>query len=347
MKFSKLLPTALAISLMFNISCRTDDPIVEVPLPKGAYENGIIMSNEGNFGSPTATVSYISNDLLNVQNNIFSSNNNNAALGDVLQSVGIKGDNAYLLLNNSNKIEVVNRYTFKKIATVSDQISQPRYVAFANNHYYVTNSSGSAKFVSVYNTASNAFVKKIDLANAGERIVEAGGKIVVQNASFGTGKKLTVIDPSTNAVESVVTIPAGNIQKTISNGGNVYTIASTSTDSYIYKISPAGTLTSTVTLKSIANANNLTIDGSKFYFTSGSKVYAMDMNSTTPPTLPLLTIADNSWSAMYGFDVIEGKIYISNANGFTADSTVEIYTTTGNLLKTITTGKGTNGFYKN
>lgn len=345
MKISKLLSALFAATLLFTTSCRTDDPIDE-PQPKGAYENGIFLSNEGNFGSPTATVSFISNDL-SVENKIYSANNGGAVLGDVLQNIGVNGDNAYLILNNSNKIEIVNRYTFKKVATVSDQVSQPRYIAFAGNNYYVTNSSGSSKFVNVYNSTTNAFVKKIDLTSSGERIVEASGKIFVQNASFGSGNKITIINPTSNTVEKEVTVPNGNIKKTISAGGNVYTIASTSTDSYIYKLSPTGAISSTTTLSGIANGNNLEIDGTKFFFSSGAKVYSMDLSSTVIPTTPVLTLTDNSWSALYGFSVIDGKIYISNANGFTADSTVEIYSTTGTLLKTVTAGRGTNGFYKN
>ena len=345
MKISKLLSALFAATLLFTTSCRTDDPIDE-PQPKGAYENGIFLSNEGNFGSPTATVSFISNDL-SIENKIYSANNGGAVLGDVLQNIGVNGDNAYLILNNSNKIEIVNRYTFKKIATVSDQVSQPRYIAFVGNNYYVTNSSGSSKFVNVYNSTTNAFVKKIDLTSSGERIVEASGKIFVQNASFGSGNKITIINPTSNTVEKEVTVPNGNIKKTISTGGNVYTIASTSTDSYIYKLSPTGAISSTITLTGIANGNNLEIDGMKFFFSSGAKVYSMDLSSTEVPTTPVLTLTDNSWSALYGFSVIDGKIYISNANGFTADSTVEIYSTAGTLLKTVTAGRGTNGFYKN
>ncbi|WP_373709166.1 YncE family protein [Kaistella sp.] len=345
MKISKLLSALFAATLLFTTSCRTDDPIDD-PQPKGAYENGIFLSNEGNFGSPTATVSFISNDL-SIENKIYSANNGGAVLGDVLQNIGVNGDNAYLILNNSNKIEIVNRYTFKKIATVSDQVSQPRYIAFAGNNYYVTNSSGSSKFVNVYNSTTNTFVKKIDLTSSGERIVEASGKIFVQNASFGSGNKITIINPTSNTVEKEVTVPNGNIKKTISTGGNVYTIASTSTDSYIYKLSPTGAISSTITLTGIANGSNLEIDGTKFFFSSGAKVYSMDLSSTVIPTTPVLTLTDNSWSALYGFSVIDGKIYISNANGFTADSTVEIYSTAGTLLKTVTAGRGTNGFYKN
>lgn len=346
MKLSKILMSAFAFTLLFNISCRNEDPITP-DAPKGAYENGILITNEGNFGSPTASVSFISNDLNTVENNIYSANNGQAPLGDVLQNIGVQGDNAYLILNNSNKIEIVNRYTFKKTATVTEKISQPRYIAFANNNYYVTNSSGSSKFVTVYSTATNAFVKKIDLASTGERIVEAGGKIIVQNAAYSSGNKLTFINPTSNTIESVLSVPTGTIQKTISNGGYVYTIASTSTDSYIYKINPSGTINSSVTLTGIGNANNLEIDGTKFIFSSGNNVYTMDMNTTTVPTTPIITLTNTTWSSMYGFGVVDGKIFISDANGFTADSTVDIYSTSGSLLKTITTARGTNGFYKN
>lgn len=346
MKISKILTLVLAGTLLFNISCRNDDPI-PAPTPKGAYENGILIANEGNYGTPNSTVSFISNDLNTVENNIYSTNNSNAQLGDVLQNIGLNGNNAYLVLNNSNKIEVVNRYTFKKVATVSDQISQPRYIAFASNNYYVTNSSGSSKYVSVYSTANNAFVKKIEVSGDAEKIVEAGGNIFVQNASFGFGNKITVINPTSNTVTSTLTIPNGDIKKTISNGGNVYVISSTSTNSYIYKISPSGTISSTITLTGLANGCNLAIDGNRFYFTTGIKVFSMDMNSTTVPTTPIITVVDSGYSTLYGFDVIDGKIFVSDAKGFTQDSEVKVYSATGTLLKTITTGRLSNGFYKN
>ena len=111
---------------------------------------------------------------------------------------------------------------------------------------------------------------------------------------------------------SEVIVPAGNIQKTISTGGSVYTIASTSTDSYIYKLTPTGAISSTVTLTGIANGKNLESDGAKLFFSSGAKVYSMDLTSTAVPTSPILTLSDNSWSALYGFNVIDGKIYIGN-----------------------------------
>ena len=346
MKTSKILQFALLLLLIFNISCSTSED--EIILPKGAYENGIFILNEGNFGVPNASVTFASADLNTIEQNIFSTNNGNSNLGDVLQTIAYNGNFAYLVLNNSNKIVVVDRYTFKKVTEITNQISQPRFIAFANNNIYVTNDQyNGAKYVSVYKVSDLSFVKKIDLTDSVERIVEAGGNIFVQNASYGFGNKITYINTSSNVIQSVTTLPNGQINKTIVNNSNIYSIAAGSTDSYIYQISSAGTIVKTTTLSGIANATNLEIDGNKFYFSSDNKVYTMDMSATSAPTSPLFTVAANPYSALYGFNVIGGKIYTSDAKGFTEDSEVTVFSNTGSILKTFKAGRGTSGFYAN
>lgn len=346
MKIRKIVAAAFASLLLFQISCnRDEDPIL--PEPKGAYENGIFVLNEGNYGTPSASVTFLSNDMGTIEQDVYKKNNG-TDLGDVLQTIAYNGDNAYLVLNNSNKITVVNRYTFKKTGEITAQINQPRYISTANNFIYVSNDEYSGpKYVSVYKVSDLSFVKKISFTDTAERIVEAGGTIFVQNATYGFGNTLTRINPATNDVASIVTLPNGNINKTISNNSNVYTIAAGTTDSYIYQISAAGTITKTTTLTGISNATNLDIDGGKYYFSSGNKVYSMDMNATVTPTTPLITATGGQYSVLYGFNVINGSIYTSDANGFTADSKVTVYSTTGSVIKTFDAGRGTNGFSLN
>ena len=346
MKMTRLFTMLLGITLMFNISCRNDDPVVETP--KGAYENGILIANEGNYGSPNASVSFIPKDLTKIENNIYSTKNSNAQLGDVLQSIAFNGDNAYLVVNNSNKVVVANRYTMKKEADITTEINQPRYIAFANNQMYVTNDGyGGEKYVSIYKISDRSFVKKITFTNAAERVVEAGGNIFVQNASFGSGNKISVIETSGNTIANTITVPAGQINKTISSNGSVYAIATNGTNSYIYQYSSTGSLVKTTNLTGLSNAKNIDIDGSDFYFSNGNKIYKMSMSTTTVPTSPIVTVTDNSWSTLYGMNVADGKIFTSDANGFTADSKISVYSTSGTLLKTFDGGRGSNSFYKN
>lgn len=347
MKLNKLLHFLFAFTLLLGIvSCSNDNNDEQEVF----YGNGFLIANEGTFGKPEGDVTFVSADLNLKQDNIFSLNNGGAKLGDVLQMIAFKGENAYLLLNNSNRIQIVNRFNFKAAGEIKAELNVPRYMAFANNNIYVTNDKYLGdKFVSIYKASDFSFIKKITFTDAAERIVEAGNNIFVQNASFGFGNKITYINTSTNDIQSTITLPNGNINKIISNNQNVYAIAAGTTDSYIYQISSTGNITKTTTLTGIANGTNLEISNGKFYFSSGKNVYAMDMTATTVPTSPLFTVANSvdNFSALYGFSVINDKIFTSDSNGFTQASKIVVYSTSGTIIRSFTAGIGSNSVYAN
>lgn len=349
MKIKQLLSLIFASVLLFTVSCTDDGDFYEAP--RGAYENGIFVVNEGNFGTPNASVSFVSQDLNYVEQNIYKNNNNNEDLGDVLQTIGYSGDYAYLVLNNSNKVTVVNRYNFKKAGEITSNINQPRYIGFANNYIYVTNDEYMGdKYVTVYKNSDLSFVKKIDLTDTAERIAVAGGTVFVQNSSYGYGNKITLINSGTNDLQTTITVPNGQVQKIVSDNNNVYAIASDTalSDSYIYQISSSGSITNTTTLTGIANATHLNLDNGKFYFSSGMKIYSMDMSATTVPTAPILTAVETApYSGLYGLSVIDGKIFTADANNFTANSKITVYNSSGAIIKTFDGGRATNSFFKN
>lgn len=348
MKNLKLLNLAFAIIMMFTIvSCNNDDP---VDLPKGKYDNGIIVSNEGNFGKPNASVTWISHDFSTVEQNIFGTNNDNAQLGDVLQNIAFSGDLAYLVVNHSNKIQVVNRYTFKKEKEITENVLQPRYAVAYNNNLYVTNSAnGSNAYVSVYKTTDNSFVKKIPINKTSEKITEAGGIIFVQNAAWGSGNEISLIDPKTNALNTTISLPNVSISDIKSYAGSLYVLArsTNNVDSYIYQVTPSGSVAKTFALTGIPKVSNLNIYDNKFYFTSKNNAYKMDMSATTAPQSPLFSVEDKSWETFYGFGMVDDKIYVSFVNGFTADSDVNVYDLSGKVIKSFKAGMGANAFYKN
>ncbi|NML72043.1 hypothetical protein HHL23_19930 [Chryseobacterium sp. RP-3-3] len=347
MKLNKFLHYLFAFALLMGIvSCNNDNNDEQEIF----YGNGFLIANEGTYGKPEGDVTFVSADLNLKQDNVFALNNGGAKLGDVLQMVAFKGENAYLLLNNSNKIQIANRYNFKAVGQITAELNNPRYMAFANNNMYVTNDKYNGdKFVSIYKVSDGSFIKKITFTDAAERIVEAGNNIFVQNASFGYGNKISYINTSTNEVQSTITLPSGNINKIISSNQNVYAIAAGTADSYIYQISSTGNITKTTTLTGIANATNLEISNGKFYFSSGKNVYTMDMSATTAPTSPLFTVANSvdNFSALYGFSVINDKIFTSDSNGFTQASKIVVYNTSGAIIRAFTTGIGSNSVYPN
>ncbi|WP_288436285.1 DUF5074 domain-containing protein [uncultured Chryseobacterium sp.] len=346
MKITKLLTVLFAVVLLFNTSSCTSDS-TEVEISPITYQNGYFISNEGNFNSQGAKVTFLTRDLSMKQDDVYGYNNNKEILGDVLQTIGLNGNKAYLVLNNSNKIVVVDRYTFKKLAVITDQIDNPRGITFTNDFIYVSNTNFTAHTQSVtkYKASDYSFVSKISMTDVSDKIVEAGGNIFVQNASSGYGNKITYINTS-NDSKTEINVPNGQIGNTVSYKSNVYTISSTAADSYIYKISSTGAVTPVITLTGIPNATNLQIDNDKIYFSSANKVYTTSLAAPAIPTTPLLTAADGGpYFTLYGFNVIDGRIFASDVKQFTAESEMIIYSaTTGSKMVTLKTGGlGANG----
>jgi hypothetical protein len=349
MKISKLLASAFALSLLFNISCRNDDPF-EDELPKGDYENGIIISNEGGFTTPTASATFLSNDLSTQTDNIFGKNNNEEKLGNVFQTIGFKGDLAYLVMNIPNKVEIVNRYTFKKISAITSNLESPRYIAFTGTNTYITNNNfGDVKKVNIYDTSNN-FVKSIAFDRYAEKITASNGFIYVQtdgskyDANYNelpTGHTISRINPATNTTDKIITLDDNLIIKDmISDGQFVYVLTSDTTKSNIYKITSSTGIAQQIPLTTAPDAAKLAIDQTKLYYiTTSKKIFNLTGNTSTE----LFTATANN---LYGFNVIDGSFFIADPT-FSGDSKVRIYNLTGNLVKTLTTGIGTNGFYKN
>ncbi|WP_027376779.1 hypothetical protein [Kaistella palustris] len=350
MKFPKILASAFALTLLFNVSCRKDDDPITPQQPKGAYENGILITNEGGFSTPTSSVSFLSSDLTTQEDNIFATNNSNATLGNVFQSVGFKDDLAYLVLNVPNKVEIVNRYTFAKTGTITSNLSTPRYIAFTDKNTYITNNDFfSVRKVNIYDNA-NTFVKSINFDRYAEKIAASGNYVYVQTDGstydtnyneLPTGHTITRINATTNEVDKVITLDDELIIKDMAaEGGFVYVLTSNNSSTNLYKIAASAGTAQKITLDNVAGGTKLALENNKLYLISAqNKVYSV----TGTAANELFTATANN---VYGFNVINGNIYIADPT-FSSDSKVRIYNQSGTLLKTLTTGIGTNGFYKN
>lgn len=353
MKFNRFLTAVFASVLLVVASCNDDDEIYN---NQETSYSGILAVNEGTNLTPSGTVDFLSSDLSEVKQNIYTAANNEN-LGSILQSIGFNGTNAYLVLNNSNKIVIANRFNFQKTATVTSNLAYPRYIAFTDRQFYVTNDDfvNNVKKLNIYNNADNTFVKSIVFERYAEKVVEANGNVVVQTdgvaydaannfAEYPSGHTITIVKPSTNAVDKVVTLPdSGIIRDLVSYEGFAYTLVSGSTNSYIYKINTTdGTFTST-TLAGLSGVQKLRIEAGTFYFLDwNNKVYSKNMTSATSAVTTLFTAPAYS----YSFDVIDGKIFVSNSS-FSGESTSYVYSLSGNQIKSFKSGIGTNGFYKN
>lgn len=79
----------------------------------------VIIVNEGLFGAGNGSISVLDVDSDDIENNVFESANS-FLLGDVVQNIHWEGEEAFIAVNNSQKIEVVNADDFSSSRTYSD-----------------------------------------------------------------------------------------------------------------------------------------------------------------------------------------------------------------------------------
>ena len=355
MKFKQLV-LALFCGTAFFTSCSNDEETTETPL--GAYDNGVLILNQGGFGNGNASMSYLSDDLTVFQNNIFSLVNPSIILGDTAQDIGFYNEYAYIVLNGSNKIEIVNRYTMTHVGTISTGLSNPRYIVFSNGKGYVSNwgngTSTTDDYIAVINLTNHSLLSPIPVNEGPERMVVYNSKIYVAHiGGYGFGSTVSVINTSSNAVSSIAVGDVPNSLEVLN--GDLYVLnggkpswSGSETGGSLTKISlVTDTVSSTINFSVSAHPSNLDIENSDCYFTINANVYKMATSATNLPTSPIFSITDQGVYGIYSFAVKNSKIYIGDAIDYSSNGKVYVYTVTGNLLLNKTVGVIPAGFYFN
>ncbi len=183
------LLSCLALQFLF-VSCSKDpDPVITGI--KGSYlsGSGAFILNEGNFRSGNGSLSFFSYDSSKVYNHVFL-NVNKRALGDIPYSMGIINNKAYIIVNNSNRIEVINSKTAESLATINKIIS-PRYISFiAPSRAYVTSLYSDS--VTIINLEKDIVSGYINIRHTTESIMVTGKKAFIAN--WTGGNKVFVVD---------------------------------------------------------------------------------------------------------------------------------------------------------
>lgn len=360
MKHNFLKYTVLsALLALLVISCTSEDREVPVedPPPSGDYSNGIFILNEGNFGSVNASVSFLDSNET-VFNSIFS-NVNNSNLGDTAQSMGFNGDNAYIVVNNSATIEVVNRNTFERITTITNQIINPRYIVFSGNQGFVSNwgdpNDVNDDYIAVLNVDTNQVVNTISVTEGPERLLIHNGKLyVAHKGGFGYGNTLSVIDISTqNVVDS---IPVADVPDSmVIHNNSLYVICTgklpftqDETLGEIFKIDTANhTVDSSIPFPEGVHPRFLEQAGNTLYYVVESAVFIIAISDFQLPSAPLFETSNTGVEILYGFTLHDGNMYVTDAKDYVSNGEVFVYNLNGTLQNQFTVDIIPNSLYFN
>ena len=347
----------LSIVLLLN-SCEDNTDCCPMPEPDVDFATGTLVLNEGNFGSGNTSVSFINEDTGEVQNQIFN-DKNGFALGDTAQSIKMHEILAIIVVNVSNKIEIVNRYTFETLGTINANLQNPRFAEVVDNKIYVTNwgdgSNPDDDFVAVFSLTDFSFIQSIPVAEGPESLITSQNSLyVAHKGGFAFNNIISVIDTGANAV--VTEIQVGDLPNSMAISGSDLWVLSSGKPSYA-DAETAGELTqidmnTNEVLESIEfsentiHPENLNLVRTEAYFTIDKSLYKYTPGRT------LSSVAEFSFdevAVLYGFEIHNEKIYIASPNAdFTGDGNLYIYDLNdGSLLDQFTTGINPNGIYFN
>lgn len=157
----------LFIGLLLFVGCRHDDEIfipesLNVSQPEYSEVKGFYLLNEGNMGSNKSTLDYYDYTTGTYTRNIYGNANPDVPkeMGDVGNDIAIYGNRLYAVINCSNKVEVMDVATTKRIGQI--EIPNCRYIKFHKGYAYVTSYAGPVEINPDYQQIG--YVAKVDTA---------------------------------------------------------------------------------------------------------------------------------------------------------------------------------------
>lgn len=340
-------------------SCQPEDTNVVQP-----YDSGVVVVNEGAYGKGNGSLSFINRNTGQTTFDVFSLENNRS-LGDVVQSYSESNGKGFVVVNNSNKVEMVDARTFKSLRTFADQMTQPRYAVIQNNRLFVScwdnlNADFSFKngWLTVVDLATGQVIKRISLGKGPERIMILGNELYVSNSGDNT---LSIVDLTSLNVSNQLAVGQAPNDLAVDANGKLWVLCKGKNNekSTLVKVNPTNkSIESTLPVGSHSQkkAGNLTLSADRktmfftynFYdaadgFRYKGEVYSADVNaSSITAQTPLVS------KPFYGLglDPSTGILYGALAPGFSQSGYVYRYAASNRaLVDSIKVEIGPNGFF--
>ncbi len=340
----------LILAVIFSMAIAGCD---ETNNPPGQFTNGVFVINEGAFGSSNGEVSFIKSDN-SVNNNQYAAANGGLILGDVLQSMHINNGNAYLLVNNSNKVVVVDIDDLKNTTTINGFLL-PRFMVSYNGKGYISEyidfvNNGNVMIVDL---STNAIVDSVQVGKLPEQMMMVGSSLLVANSGDTT---LHLVNTTTLAKTNIGDIDYPKyITKT--SDGNIWVLytgkpawSGTQTDGGLLVLNSTATaIVKTINIGSTAfnNPSQLATDGNNLYYEYLGNVYKIDKSATVAPASPFITGPATSFYGMNYYSA-NNTLFVADAKNFVSSGVVKRYNaSTGALIDTLNVGVAPNGFVFN
>ncbi|MGH1334696.1 MAG: YncE family protein [Aureispira sp.] len=345
-----ILWLGLGVLLVLN-ACRDQEPT-----PKGQFNQGVFTINEGLFGNTSGTITHFDRAEETTKRIFWQKNQRD--LGDVVQSLVFQGNQGYVVVNNSNKIEVVDANTFVEQAQITN-LRLPRYcLPISTTEAYVSEwgADGLTGSLARIDLTTNTLIERFMVGVGPERLLLKDGFLYVTHVGgFGTNNQVTVFDVQQRQVTTTITVadkPSGLVedeqgQLWVACAGEVNYLTypnidtANSTASKLIAINPTtNTIAQEINFGKGNPIGNLTVNrtpSDRLFYTKAGQVWSFDVVTGQEQTL----FSGNFYGL--GYDPSTGYLYAATSSGVNP-ALIQRYRLDGTLVDDYTAGVFANGF---
>ncbi len=338
------LSSLFVLSLLL-FACDKDD---NQPTVTETLDNGILVLCEGLFQQNNSSLSWIdlSNEAVNTD---FFTSQNGRFLGDTGNDMKVYGSKIYIIVNNSNTVEVINKKDGKSIKQISMTngvaAKQPRSIAFYNGKAFVTCYDG---FVDVIDTTSLTISQRIPVGSNPEGLAISNGKLFVSNSG---GLNYPAVDSTVSIIDLtsytelnriVVGKNPGAIQ--VDSEGDVYVIARGNYGTIPSRMVRINSQTNAVEQTFTFDASGMALMQDYFlisFYNYSTQTSEIRLFNTLSETLENNNfISTSGLTTLYGiqYNPVSDKIYCLDAMNYTNSGYVRQYTSAGVFEKSYHVG---------
>lgn len=317
-------------------------------------KHGVFITNEGNFMYGNASLSFYDFEEKRVYNHIFSARNT-VPLGDVAQSMEIFDNKAYIVVNNSGKVYVVDVNTIEFKGSITG-LTSPRYIHFLNDSKaYI--SDLYAKAINIVNPTTYLKTGSIDVNNhnpdfyqhSTEHLLAYENYIITNCWSYDN--QILFIDSNTDQLVDSLEVPAQPNSMVIDKNNKLWVLTDGGFEGSPYAHERPTLVKIDLASREIEkqfrfqleeNPQELCINGTKdsLYFIN-RHVYRMAVEESVFPEIPFIeSDFEGVYGGFYGLAIHpeNSEIYIADALDFQQNGIIYRYSSSGDLIDSFKAG---------
>lgn len=304
--------------------------------------SGLYVINEGNFQYGNATLSYYDPLTQTVENEIFL-RSNGMKLGDVAQSMIIRDNVAWVVVNNSHVLFAINKDTFKEVGRIVN-LTSPRYMHFLSDEKaYVTQIWDNRIFI--VNPKQLKITGYIHVPNmtmetgSTEQMVQKGKYVYVNCWSYQN--RILKIDTETDQIVDELVVGIQPTSLALDANGKLWTVTDGGYEGSpygyetpsLYRINPETmTVEKRYEFSFGDSPSEIQISGDgETLFWINNDIWRMNVNAEVLPEKPFLPAQGTIY---YGLTVSpeNGDVYIADAIDYVQQGKIYRYSSEGELL---------------